>query len=211
VTTDAWLIKPSTTSAYDFATLIWPPSDVSGLLCIELEIQTGEANGLEQQSGPNQSSEISYNIKLPLGDILGDHLVQYGNACYALQHNDTSLSGTTPTGINTDDADTPDHTSGNLEFSTQSTIGVQKQNLPEYLGQLFKLECGVTGWWSSALCLEGASQGHDSTVFTGFRLENRFKPVKPEHRINPILYFEYENISEATRIKKEIVGHAHLM
>jgi hypothetical protein len=96
----------------------------------------------------------------------------------------------------------------NLEISTQSTVGVQKRDLPGYLGQLFELEYGITGWWSSALYLEGSSRRGDSTVLTGFRLENRFKPLKSEHRINPILYFEYEDINEASRIQKEIVGHA---
>ncbi len=95
----------------------------------------------------------------------------------------------------------------NLELSTQSTVGVQKQDRPTYLGQLFELEYGVAPWWSSALYLEGASQRNDSTVFAGFRLENRFK-LFSERKINPVLYFEYEHINEASRIHKEIVGHA---
>jgi hypothetical protein len=96
---------------------------------------------------------------------------------------------------------------GNLEISTQSTVGFQKQNLPTFLGQLLEFEYGVTDRWSSSLYLEGASQDQ-STVFTGYRVENRFKPLKGEHKINPVLYFEFENINEASRIKKEIVGHA---
>lgn len=96
---------------------------------------------------------------------------------------------------------------GSLEVSTLSTVGIQKHDLPNYLGQLFELEYGVTGWWTSSLYLEGASQ-HDSTVFTGFRLENRFLPLKGEHKINPVLYFEYEDINEASRIQTTIVGHS---
>ncbi len=96
----------------------------------------------------------------------------------------------------------------NLELSTQSTVGIPKENLPGYLGQLFELEYGVMPWWSSALYLEGASQRHDTTVFTGFRIENRFRLLNSEHHINPVLYFEYENINEASRIRKEILGHA---
>lgn len=98
----------------------------------------------------------------------------------------------------------------NLEISIQGTVGLPGQNLPGYLGQLLELEYGATGWWSSSLYLEGTSQRGDATVFTGFRLENRFKPLKTEHRINPVLYFEYENVNEASRIQKEIVGHAEL-
>jgi hypothetical protein len=97
---------------------------------------------------------------------------------------------------------------GNLEISTQSTIGFQKQNLPTFLGQVAEFEYGVTGWWTSSFYLEGATQSNDATVFTGYRLENRFKPLKGEHRINPIFYFEFENVNEASRIKKEVVGHA---
>jgi hypothetical protein len=95
---------------------------------------------------------------------------------------------------------------GNLEISTQSTVGFQKENLPTYLGQLFELEYGVRGWWSSALYLEGSSQ-QGTTVFSGYRLENRFRPLKGEHKINPVLYFEFEDINEASRIQKEVVGN----
>ena len=97
---------------------------------------------------------------------------------------------------------------GNLEISTQSTLGFQKRGLPFYWAPLLEFEYGVKGWWTTSLYLEGASQRKDSTVFTGFRWENRFKPLRAEHVINPILYFEFENINEASRIRKEIVGHA---
>jgi len=99
---------------------------------------------------------------------------------------------------------------GNLEITSQATVGIQKHGLPNYWAPLAELEYGATGWWSTSLYLEGASQSNDSTVFTGFRLENRFKPLKSEHRINPVLYFEFENINEASRIQKEVVGHAEL-
>jgi hypothetical protein len=95
---------------------------------------------------------------------------------------------------------------GNLEISTQSTVGFQKQDLPSYLGQLTEFEYGVTGWWSSALYLEGASQ-QGTTVFSGFRLENRFRPLQGEHKLNPVLYFEFADVNEASRIQKEIVGN----
>jgi hypothetical protein len=97
---------------------------------------------------------------------------------------------------------------GNLEISTQSTIGFQRQSQPNFLGQLAEFEYGIAGWWTSSIYLEGATQTDQAAVFTGFRLENRFKPLKSEHSINPLLYFEFEDINEATRIKKEVVGHA---
>ena len=95
---------------------------------------------------------------------------------------------------------------GNLEISTQTNIGFQKHDLPTYWAPLGELEYGLTGWWSTSLYLEGASANHDATVFTGYRLENRWKPLQGEHKINPILYFEYEDIRGASRIQKEVVG-----
>src|SRR5439155_4219381 len=46
----------------------------------------------------------------------------------------------------------------------------------------------------------------DSTVFTGWRWENRYKPLKREHWINPVLYLEYEDLNEVSRIQKEVEG-----
>ena len=97
---------------------------------------------------------------------------------------------------------------GNLEISTQTTVGLQKQQLPTFVAPLLEVEYGWNGWWTSELYLEGAGQVDDTAVFTGWRLENRFRPLRREHRINPILYFEFEDVNEASRIRKEIVGHA---
>jgi len=97
---------------------------------------------------------------------------------------------------------------GNLEISTQTTFGLQKQQLPTFVAPLLEVEYGWNGWWTSELYLEGAGQVDDTAVFTGWRLENRFRPLRREHRINPILYFEFEDVNEASRIRKEIVGHA---
>jgi hypothetical protein len=97
---------------------------------------------------------------------------------------------------------------GNLEISTASTIALPKNNLSNTWGQLMELEYGVTERWTTSLYLEGAARRRDATVFTGWRLENRFRPLKQEHKINPVLYFEYENINEANRSFREVVGHA---
>ena len=47
----------------------------------------------------------------------------------------------------------------------------------------------------------------DSTLFTGFRIENRLRPLMREHCINPVLYVEYENTSGADKTILEVVGH----
>src|SRR5207245_2042093 len=71
-----------------------------------------------------------------------------------------------------------------------------------------ELEYGWTPRWTSEFYLEGQSTRGDSTILTGWRFENRWRALAGEHRINPVLYFEYENINEASRIQKEVGGHA---
>lgn len=95
---------------------------------------------------------------------------------------------------------------GNLEIETFSTIGIPRSGQNAYIAPYMEFEYGVTGRWTSELYLEGQGTAGDSALFTGWRWENRFRPLKREHRINPVLYLEYENINEASRIQKEIVG-----
>jgi len=97
---------------------------------------------------------------------------------------------------------------GNLEISPSTTIGVPRRGQRAYFAPYTEFEYGITGWWTAELYLEAQSTRGDSTIFTGWRLENRFRPLTREHRLNPILYLEFEDINEATRIQKEIVGHA---
>ena len=97
---------------------------------------------------------------------------------------------------------------GNLEIATWSTVGIPRDGQKLFFAPFSELEYGVTARWTAELYLEGQATSGDSAVFTGWRLENRFKPLKREHWINPILYFEYENINEATKIIKEVVGNA---
>jgi hypothetical protein len=96
----------------------------------------------------------------------------------------------------------------NLEISTQTTIVQQKHNLHTLVAPLMEIEYGWNGWWTSELYLEGSSQINDTAVFSGWRLENRVRPILRDHWINPVLYFEFEDTNEASQIRKEIVGHA---
>ncbi len=97
---------------------------------------------------------------------------------------------------------------GNLELSTFNTTGVRGNGQSAYFAPYTELEYGVKAWWTAELYLEGQSTFNDRTIFTGWRLENRWRPLARQHRINPVVYFEYENINEGSRIKKEVVGHA---
>jgi hypothetical protein len=99
---------------------------------------------------------------------------------------------------------------GNLEVETSGTLGIPRSGQRLFFAPYTEIEYGVTGRWTTELYFEGQSTSGDSAVFTGWRLENRFRPLKREHWINPVLYLEYEGVNEATRIQKEIVGHSEL-
>jgi hypothetical protein len=58
--------------------------------------------------------------------------------------------------------------------------------------------------------LSGEHVSNDSTIFNGFRWENRFRPLLREHFINPVLYVEYENINQGDRSLLEVVGHDNI-
>jgi hypothetical protein len=95
---------------------------------------------------------------------------------------------------------------GNLEVALANTTGVPKNDHAVYNAPWLELEYGVTGWWTAELYIEAVTTTRDGSGFTGWRWENRFRPLRGEHRVNPVLYVEYESINEASRIQKEIVG-----
>ena len=95
---------------------------------------------------------------------------------------------------------------GNLEIEYFSTFGTQRGG-NDFHSFWTEFEYGATGWWTTEFYLEGQTTFHDSTIFTGFRWENRFRPLKREHFINPVFYVEYENKNGADKIMKEGEGH----
>ena len=99
---------------------------------------------------------------------------------------------------------------GNLEIETSATAGIPRSGQQLFVAPYTEIEYGVTGRWTSELYVESQATSGDSAVFTGWRIENRFRPLKREHGINPVLYLEYENVNEASRILKEIEGHTEM-
>jgi hypothetical protein len=95
---------------------------------------------------------------------------------------------------------------GNLEIEYFSTFGTQRTS-NNFHAFWMEFEYGATAWWTTEFYLDGQSTFGDSTVFTGLRFENRFRVLKREHFINPVLYVEYGNISGADKILKEVEGH----
>ena len=95
---------------------------------------------------------------------------------------------------------------GNLEFAMKSVTGKPTDG-NRFLGVATEIEYGVKAWWTTEVYLEGQSTSHDSTVFTGFRWENRFRVLPREHWINPVLYVEFANINGANRSLLEVVDN----
>lgn len=95
---------------------------------------------------------------------------------------------------------------GNLEIESQN-IAAAPKNASAFFGPTLELEYGVTGWWTAEAYVQGQATANDSAVFTGFRLENRFRPLPQEHWINPVIYVEYEDVNEADKSFLEITGN----
>jgi len=95
---------------------------------------------------------------------------------------------------------------GSLEVEYFSTFGTQRGG-NDFLAFWTEFEYGATAWWTTELYFDGQSTFDDSTLFTGFRCENRFRLLQREHFINPVLYVEYEQTSGADKILKEVEGH----
>jgi hypothetical protein len=94
---------------------------------------------------------------------------------------------------------------GNLDIESFNVVGNPKGG-NAFLGSDMELEYGVKTWWTTEFYLDGQVTQSQSTIFTGFRWENRVRPWMGEHWINPVLYAEFEDTS-ADKTLREVVGH----
>ena len=95
---------------------------------------------------------------------------------------------------------------GHLEIASSNVTG-RPGNGDRFLGGATELEYGLRGWWTTEFYLDGQATARQSTLFTGYRWENRFRLLPREHWINPVLYLEFENINGADKSLLEVVGH----
>jgi hypothetical protein len=95
---------------------------------------------------------------------------------------------------------------GNLEMAVKNVTGKPGEG-NRFWGAATELEYGVKAWWTSELYLDGQTTAGENTIFTGYRWENRFRVLPREHWINPVLYFEFENINGADKALLEVVSH----
>jgi hypothetical protein len=94
---------------------------------------------------------------------------------------------------------------GNLDIEMFNVVG-NPQGGDSFIGSDVEFEYGLKGWWTTEFYLDGQATQNQSTIFTGFRWENRFRPLSREHWINPVLYVEFEDTSADKNIR-EVVGH----
>jgi len=94
---------------------------------------------------------------------------------------------------------------GNLEIEAMG-LTASPQGGNGFLSGVTEFEYGAKGWWTTEFYLDGQTTSNESTIFTGFRWENRFRLLMHEHKVNPVLYIEYEDINGADKSLLEIVG-----
>lgn len=95
---------------------------------------------------------------------------------------------------------------GNLEVELKGT-GADPKGVSGFAGSTVEFEYGAKAWWTTEVYLSGQTTPGQDTVFTGFRWENRFRPLMEEHWVNPVLYVEYEDQNGADRSFLEVSGN----
>jgi hypothetical protein len=95
---------------------------------------------------------------------------------------------------------------GSLEIESKTATGRPPEG-NRFFGNSVEFEYGTKAWWTSEVYVDFTGAKGDSTVLTGFRFENRWRPLWREHWINPVLYAEFEDINGANKSVLEVVGH----
>jgi hypothetical protein len=95
---------------------------------------------------------------------------------------------------------------GNLEISYKG-INAAPKNANSFNSATVEFEYGLKAYWTTEVYLSGQTTQNDSTIFTGARWENRFRPLRRTHFVNPVLYVEYENTNKADRSFLEVMDH----
>src|SRR5579883_3213450 len=98
---------------------------------------------------------------------------------------------------------------GNLEIENQNLRAAPK-NARAFFAPTVEFEYGATAWWTTEAYLQRQATQFDSAIFTGFRWENRFRPLPREYWINPVIYIEYEDVNAGDKSYLEITGNTSI-
>jgi hypothetical protein len=93
-----------------------------------------------------------------------------------------------------------------LDIDMRSITGKPK-GANRFAAAALEFEYGATNWWTTEFYVDGTATQSESTIFTGFRWENRFRLLPRRHWINPVLYVEFEDLNGADKTLLEVVGH----
>ena len=96
---------------------------------------------------------------------------------------------------------------GNLEIENQNLTAAPKEARAFFVPTV-EFEYGATAWWTTEVYVQGQATQFDSAIFTGFRWENRFRPLPRQYWINPVIYIEYEDVNNADKSYLEVTGHS---
>ncbi len=95
---------------------------------------------------------------------------------------------------------------GEMEIMLMMDIG-QEPDGTNYTAQMVEFELGITERFTAEFMVEGqTTSGEDGYHFTGFRLEGRYRLFEYGTFLNPVLYVEYEDLSEDTKYVMEMSG-----
>lgn len=94
---------------------------------------------------------------------------------------------------------------GNLEVASYNVTATPTAG-DAFIGSNVELEYGIKTWWTTEFYVDGQATSNQSTILTGFKWENRVRPLMGEHWINPVFYAEFEDTS-ADKTLREVVGH----
>jgi hypothetical protein len=94
------------------------------------------------------------------------------------------------------------------DFTSPSNHKREKDGQNNYFSQMLELEYSPNSQLAFELMMEGFKEiNSETTKFTGFRYETRYRPFKSEAVLfNPTLYLEYEDLHVDTRYKMEVSG-----
>ena len=93
-----------------------------------------------------------------------------------------------------------------LEITNKTVTGAP-EGINGFAGSVLEFEYGATSWWTTEFYLDGQATKSDSTLFTGYRWENRFRVLPHPRWLHPVLYVEFEDLNGADKSLLEVVGH----
>src|SRR6478672_9732746 len=63
---------------------------------------------------------------------------------------------------------------GSLDIEADAVVG-QAHDINTFVGVATQFEYGTRRWWTTELYLDMQHTNHEGSLFTGFRIENRFR------------------------------------